>query len=84
MQTLHNNLYFDILLEVLFPDNEQMKGDYFTIAAFIWIIILLKIKSSSGHAIALWKEQCGIYQKKLIIFMIPGGCFTKILSWTYL
>ena len=27
----------------------------------------LKVKISSGHAIALWKKRCGIDQKKLII-----------------
>ena len=27
----------------------------------------LKVKTSSGHAIALWKKRCGIDQKSLII-----------------
>ena len=29
----------------------------------------LKIKLSSGHAIALWEKRCGIDQKRLIIYM---------------
>ena len=28
---------------------------------------LLKVKTSYGHAIALWNKRCGIDQKRLII-----------------
>ena len=28
---------------------------------------VLKVKTSYGHAIALWKKRCGIDQKRLII-----------------
>ena len=30
-------------------------------------VIPLKVKTSNGHAIALWKKRCGIDQKRLII-----------------
>ena len=43
--------------------------------------LLLKVKTSSGHAIALWKKRCGIDQKRLIILHILGiGVHCKVLE----
>ena len=56
----------EVVAEAMFISRNNTRWELKKIITFIKVT-LLKVKTSSGHVIALWKKHCGIDQKRLII-----------------